>query len=159
MKFEINIISNKKAVSIPILILVLSALVLITTSLFYFNIKARDIEKTVKIHSEIDKIYLKEALLNFYLEEIFDKSIGTDNKQGFIENFKKELNNYKDKYGNYPIEELKQVENKIVEENIELNEDKLILKFDLELKQYYLSEKQNIIFSYNYKKEFQKVFK
>ena len=95
---------NKKAVSISILLLVVSVLILSITSLSYLSIKNKDIKKTFGVSSEIDKLYLKESLLNFYLDDIFEKSARDFNyvngKRVFIDNFMRELENYKDKNGN-----------------------------------------------------------
>mgnify|MGYP001595905303 FL=1 len=157
---------NKKAVSISILLLVVSSLILSITSLSYFSIKNRDIKKTIGVSSEIDKLYLKESLLNFYLRDVFEKavmesSISSDietSKNVFIDNFRKELEKYKDKNGLYPMTELKQAES-IGEESLELSEDKLVLRLNLELKEVYVKEyDENGVFIYDYEKEFEKVF-
>ncbi len=153
---------NKKAVSISILLLVVSVLILSITSLSYLSIKNKDIKKTFGVSSEIDKLYLKESLLNFYLDDIFEKSARDFNyvngKRVFIDNFMRELENYKDKNGNYPIEELKQAES-ISEERLELSENKLILNLKLELKEVYVNNDESGVFTYNYEKRFEKVFK
>lgn len=154
---------NKKAVSISILLLVISSLILSITSLSYFSIKNRDIKKTIGVSNEIDKLYLKESLLSFYLDDVFEKTVKDFNyvngKQVFIDNFKKELEKYKDKNGLYPMTELKQAES-ISEENLELLNDKLVLRLKLELKEVYVKEyDESGIFIYSYEKEFEKVFK
>lgn len=154
---------NKKAVSISILLLVISALVISVIALTYFYTKNNDIRRVIRVSNKIDEIYVKESLLNFYLQDIFDKAVkGFDfssGKQGFVDSFKKELNNYKDENGSYPIEELKQVES-IGEEDVELLEEKLVLKLNLEIKNSYVEESyEGGMFVYKYEKEFQKVFK
>lgn len=154
---------NKKAVSISILLLVISSLILSITSLSYLSIKNKDVKRTIGVSGEIDKLYLKESLLNFYLEDIFEKAVKDFNylngKRAFIDNFRKELERYKDKNGLYPINELKQVEN-ISEENLELSENRLGLKLNLELKEVYVDNyDEGGVFTYNYEKDFEKVFK
>ncbi|MEK6872987.1 MAG: hypothetical protein AABW90_03165 [Nanoarchaeota archaeon] len=149
---------NKKAVSISILLLVISTLILSITSLSYLIIKNRDIKKTIVVSSEIDKLYLKESLLNFYLDDIFEKAVNEFNyvngKQIFIDNFRKELEKYKDKNGLYPMSELKQAES-INEENLDLSEDKLVLRSRLELKEVYVNGGgDGGTFIYKYEKEF-----
>ena len=63
---------NKRAMSIPIVLLVILTLVLITVSLFYFVIKEKGIEETMLVIGVIDSVYIEEAQLNYYLKEIFD---------------------------------------------------------------------------------------
>ncbi|MEK6830940.1 MAG: hypothetical protein AABX77_02830 [Nanoarchaeota archaeon] len=158
---------NKKAISISILLLVISSLILSILSLAYFMTKNNDIKRTISFSNGIDEVYLKEDLLNFYLQDIFDKAVrdleaildSVDSGQAFINSFKKELNDYKDKNGNYPMKELQQAENQISEENVELTDNKLVLKLHLEIKKSYISGEEGGTFTYNYEKQFEKVFK
>ena len=148
---------NKKAVSFAIFLLVLSSIVLTSTTLTYFYLKNADIEKQIRVSSEIDKVYLKEQLINFYLKDIFDKSSREFNgdKQIFINNLKKELESYKDKNNNYPIEELKAIEEQLLIDNIEILGNKLILSLNIVI----INEADNIFITYSYNKKFEKVFK
>jgi len=154
---------NKKAMSIPILLLLILTLVLIVTTLFYFNIKQKDVKDTILIPDEVDRVYVKGIQINYYLQDIFDNSVKDfkfeDGKQVFIGNFKKELERYK-KDESFIMNELSQVENQIVEDNIELNEEKVVLNLYLEIlggKE--IDGKKVINIKYNYDKKFEKVFK
>lgn len=154
---------NKKAMSIPIVLLVILTLILIVTSLFYFNIKQKDVKETMMIPDEIDKVYIKQVQLNYYLDDIFDRSTKDfelgDGKQAFIENYTKELSRYKVN-GNWIMDELGQVESQIVENNVELNETAIILKLSLEiLGEKEIDGKEVINIKYNYDRKFEKVFK
>ena len=166
---------NNKAVSLPILLLVITSLVLSIISLTYFIIKENNIHEIISVSSQLDQIYLKELLLNFYVQDVFDKSVvgiraasSTSKdvetaKIAFIDNFRKELVNYKDKNSRYPVDELALVELKILEDNIidsvELNEEKLIFRLPLTIRTGYTSAEDDISLSYDYIKEFEKVFK
>lgn len=151
---------NKKAISISISLLVLSTLILSVLSLYYFYIKDKKISNFYI--GDINKIYEKQELLDFYLGDIFDKSSKDfsfeQGKREFLNKFKKELDNYKDKNELYPLEALRQAE-QVNENNIELNENKLILKLELKLNQAYASKTEYYSINYNYKKNFEKVFK
>jgi len=158
---------NKKAVSLPILLLVITSLVLSIISLTYFIIKENNVHEIISISSQLDQIYLNELLLNFYVQDVFDNSVVGINpnsgKQAFIDNFRGELVNYKDKNSRYPVDELALVELKILEDNIidsvELNEEKLIFRLPLTIRTGYTSAEDDISLSYDYIKEFEKVFK
>jgi len=146
---------NKRAVSIPILILVLTAIGLSVLSLSYFIVKGNDINNVIKISNEIDEIYLKEQLLNFYLQDIFDKAAFGFNgdKKAFVDSFRRELLNYKDKNGLYSIGELAFVELKIIEDDfiddVQVIGNSLILRMDLSIKND-LSNSNDIKLNYNY---------
>lgn len=151
---------NKKAMSIPIVLLVLLTLILITTSLFYFNIKQKNVKETMMIPDEIDRIYVKELQLNYYLQDIFDKAfegITAENSQEqLIDNFKRELARYKvnDKF---IVPEFSQIELQINREHITFENGKAIARFDIVLENK-VTAKDKIIFSavYAYEKTFEK---
>lgn len=146
---------NKKAMSIPIVLLVILTLVLITTSLFYFNIKQKNVKETIRIPDEIDRVYVNELQLNYYLQEIFDNATNNfkfeDGKQEFINNFKNEL----DKYD--ILENKEDIKLQIVDENIELTPDKISLTLNIKLNgKQEIDGKEVINVKYEYKKGFEK---
>jgi len=188
-----------KAVSISIILLVLVSLMLGIVGLAFFYLQKGETERVIGIPGKMDNLYLKEMWLNFYLQDVFDKSVKdleesrykvtmdgkvnyypssvTDeflsrlisqganviglkeiSKNEFINNYKIELNSYKDKNGDYSAEGLDEVEEQIVTGNIEITEEKLVLKLGLKLKESYIHEDQLVFFDYNYKKEFSKAF-
>jgi len=158
---------NKKAVSLSILILVLACVSLSLWSLFYFSIKEGEFNQRIYIHTEVDEVYVKEVLINFYIQDVFDKAVEDlkfeEGKEGFVEKFKKELNKLKDKKGKYPIDDLKEIEEVVDQENfeskIDLSEEKLILSLDIVVKNDNLDERVGADVTYSYKKDFEKVFK
>lgn len=158
---------NKKAVSPAIYIVTISSLLLSIGTLGYFLIEQGNMGNVIKISNEIDKVYLNELLLNFYLENIFDNSVSDFNvvqgKQVFIDNFLKELRGYKDKKGEYPTRELAIAEleflNGNVIDNVEIIGDRLFFRLELKLKNYHTSKDNDLLLDYNYVKEFEKVFK
>ncbi len=154
---------NKKAISIAIFVLVISSLLLSIISLTFFYIKNNKIDTTIKVFNEMDKVYFKELLTNFYLQDIFDKAVeGVEvggSKQVFIDNFNKELEDYKDKNERYPIQGLEFIGKQVLPENIELSNEKLVLKLRLTITKSYVSKDESGSFTYHYEKEFQKVFK
>lgn len=153
---------NKKSMVIPIVFLVFLTLVLTVTSLFYLITNKERIDEIIKAPPAVDKIIIEEGRLNFYLQSIFDNAVRDVNKNDligkFIENYAEELSNYKDENENYYIKDLEQVENQLTQENIELNNEKLVFTINLELTggDYY---EEGIFITYNYEKNFEKVFK
>tara|TARA_Y100000310_G_scaffold293944_1_gene323969 strand:+ start:177 stop:647 length:471 start_codon:yes stop_codon:yes gene_type:complete len=149
---------NKGAVSLSVVLLVLSCFVLISLSLTFFVIKEKDALGKIVISSDIDEIYVRQALLNFYVQDIFDKAsedfLIEEGVVVFVSNFKEELEMYRDGDGNYPIGELGDLEN--VDENmVELLEDRLVLRLDLVAK----SKLEHMDITFNYQRDFEKVFK
>lgn len=120
----INIKTDKRAISIPIYLLVIMSLTLIIFTLFNFASKQTDVEKRINIPDAVDAVYLNEKQAYFYLKEVFDKtsenfqpSMG---KTAFINSFNQELGKNQ---GNI---------NEIKEENVELSKDRLFLKIDFQ---------------------------
>ena len=145
---------NKGAVSLSVVLLVLSCFVLISLSLTFFVIKEKDALGKIVISSDIDEIYVRQALLNFYVQDIFDKAsedfLIEEGVVVFVSNFKEELEMYRDGDGNYPIGELGDLEN--VDENmVELLEDRLVLRLDLVAK----SKLEHMDITFNYQRDFE----
>jgi len=148
-----NLKLNKKAVSLPILLLVLSSIILSGMALFYFNFIDKDASENLinkNINDDIDNVYEKKDLLDFYINDIFETAArdfkkGTSNEI-FLLNFKETLYQYKDKIGNYPLKELKQLE-KVNEENIQITVNSVILTVNI-----VIEEDDNIKVVYRYEK-------
>ena len=146
---------NKKAMSIPIVLLVILTLILITVSLFYFNIKQKNVKETITIPNEIDRVYASELQLNYHLQEIFDNATRNfkfeDGKQKFIDDFKIRLEKYDF------IENKEEIKLQIVDENIELILDKITLTLNIGLsKKQEVDGKEIINIEHNYEKSFEK---
>ncbi len=149
---------NKRAISVAIMILALSAVILFGLSLLYFNFLDNKYKETLDIHGNLDEIYYKKELLRFYLSQAFDNSVKNFNlgleKTVFIDNFRKELSNFKNDEG-YLINELNEIELGLNEENLEINENKLVLTINLKL----INEWSDIKTIYIYEEKFEKIFK
>jgi hypothetical protein len=165
-----KISNNKKASSISIVLLVMLTLLVISVSLFYFMLSKKDIDKKVYISSLIDSVYIKEEILNYEVQNILENSCKDytieDGKSAFISEFSDELDKYKNSTGGYYIPELKQAEEQLKEENIELIQssngepNKLILKIVFTLgKSQVKAGFDEFKVDYFYTKEFEKVFK
>ena len=162
---------NKKGISIVIVFLVLTTLLLTSIALYQFITENKNRELTLEVPNSINSIYLKESYLDYYLDDIFEKSTkdfsSNQGKDVFIENFRNNLNEYKDKNGRYIMPELGIVERELNNFEIELDENKVVLNVDVIISDNYnlLAEPINnenreiISVSYNYRKRFEKVFK
>ena len=152
---------NKKGLlSNPIIWLVLLEVCLILFTLFYFNSKHQQVERTIVLSNEVDGVYIQEAQLNFILQNILDSaSLRVDSsysKESFINEFKKELNRYKNLDGSYFIKGLNQVEDQLNSGNVDINDKKvsLVLKFIIDNS----GSNNNLKVTYSYVKKFEKYF-
>ncbi len=158
---------NKKAVSLSILILILACVSLSLWSLVYFGVKEGGFRARIYIHTDVDEVYVKEVLIDFYIQDVFDKAVEDlkfeNGKEIFIKKFKEKLNELKDKKGKYPIDDLKKIEEQINQEDfeskIDFNEEKLVLSLDIVVKNDNPDERVGAEVTYSYKKDFEKVFK
>jgi len=158
------IIRNKKAISIPIVLLVIFTIIITSTSLFYFVISKKDFSTRLIIPNTIDSIYLEETYLDYYLNEIFERSINDfskiNGKEVFIENFKSNLIEYKDKNGNYVLKSLREVEVSLDSEDVILTGESLVLNIDILISESKEIEGYEVLYvSYNYENSLEKVFK
>jgi len=116
------IFKNKKATSISIFILVLLTLLLVSTTLFYFIIEKRNVSKEISSVTEFDRIYGRENLVNFYIQDIVDKSAeGISDESEFTLRAKRFLDSYIDDGGEFVVPELSSVNDQLG--NVELIED------------------------------------
>ena len=159
-----QLLKNKKAMSIAIVFLVLLSLTLMTTILFYLNAEKENTKEKIFLFNTMDQIHFDTNLINYYIQKIFDESTkdfkSTDSKSKFITQFLNNLTRYKNLEGNYLIKEFEQIKEQIKEENIELTSEKLILKINIDLeKSVKIKNKEALNIKYNYSKIFEKVFK
>ncbi len=109
---------NKKGgMSIAIVLLTLFTLILCTYALYMFNTSKRALDEPLVVSSYAENLYVKEVIINFYIQRIADKIGISASKGEFIENFRKELSKYKFG-GNYAVSELGQTESQLKEENV-----------------------------------------
>ena len=88
----------KKAImSLSTVILVFSTLFLVVTSLFLFTSQKNDMTQKLDV-SPINQVYIQRAILDFEIREIADKIVYEENPD---EQFKAELEKYRDDNGNY----------------------------------------------------------
>ena len=148
---------NKRAdMSIPIVLLVLLTLVLTSFSLYSFILREKNVEETIQVPLIIDVVYIEEAELNYYLQDIFDKSVSLNSAE-FINNFENELSKYRDDGGIYLNKWLEQVEGQA--ENVEIDNGNISLVLDIKMKGRQTEGKRNVMtLDYNYKKRFEKNF-
>jgi hypothetical protein len=147
---------NKKA-NIAIVLLVLMTLVLAGATLFIFSINQGKIETKIQDYSFLNKIYLKENQMDFYINNILREVIKTfdvnEGKDKFIEKFKIELGKYKQEDGKYIIEELEKVNEQADALVFDNSNKKIILNLDIMLDE---KPNQNMNIVYAYKKTFEK---
>ena len=147
---------NKKGMSLSIMLLTLLTLVLVVTTLFYFNVKRNKEHEKLLIPKVIDEVYVREAEINFYINDMIKKSITEDVSEGvFLNNFKIELNNSKDKQGNYIVSELEQLKG-IDEEDVEIKDGKLFFEVSIKIEDKLIDDYEVISVSYNFNKVFEK---
>ena len=148
---------NKKAVSIPVLIFFVLTIVLLFTSLVYFSLEQKSVDKAVSTTDDLDKVYIEESKLNFYLQDIFDKSVKDfkieQGKTVFINYYLEELSKYNS--DGWYDENLKQVKDQINEGNIVIDGKRLVLVLNIAIN----VDGKDVKGSYKYEKRFEKVFK
>ena len=213
---------NKKGVSIPIALLVISCVSLLTLSTLYFGIKSAEIRQ-IGIAGNVINVGYKAFLLNHYIEKVFENSVKniknsdlkikeyevtmpggtlqkisssqsdqsliilrkngakikpiyeeTDIKEGFIENFKKEIeklrypyveytpdaeyNFFGEKSEEYLLDELIVFKNRLGEtdilDSVNIEGNKLIFDLDVELEDFYKSRSGVVVVDYDYQRRF-----
>ncbi len=152
--------SKKAGVPIVIVMLVLLTIALIMTALVSFSLRNNQVSKNIYGHTFLDDVYAKEKLINFYIQEITDKSVeGIDSEEHFISNFKTNLASYKDNNGLYVLNELAQVESRLNNDNVELITEgegkKILLNLQLIISTEFKEDgERRIMVSYTYTRVF-----
>lgn len=152
---KINKKWDKQAMALSIVLLVIMVFVIIGVCLIYFVLYVRGVGTTIHIPDKIDSLYTRENYLNFYLTDIFERSSKDFNfgqgKSKFIERFKNNLNDYKNKDGNYVVDDITQIETQINEGNVNLDEGKISLSLNIVLSEGGGSEEGVLVeYGYNY---------
>jgi hypothetical protein len=124
---------NKKADQLmAILLIVLFTLLLVGLSFFYLAYKSQQIRQFTD--SNIESLYIREKLLNLYVQDIMDSSakISGEDKSIFILEFKKRLDLYK-RNGQFIVIELEQIEPQLQESNIKIENGKIELPLNFKI--------------------------
>lgn len=154
---------NKKGgMEISIVLLVLATLILSTFALYTFYTKQKSMQEKIYITKFLEDIYSKEEQINFYIDNILEKSAKDFNKEDseekLIENFTRELSKYKIN-NNYIVPELAQIEEQVNEEHIKYDKDnqKVTAEFQITLEDK-VADNGKELFSavYTYTKKFEK---
>ena len=147
---------NKKAMSIAVVFLVLATLVLTAYSLFVFNTRADNLSKPIELAS-LEGVYAKEDSVNFYVNEIMEKSVESGISQdSFITAFLAELRKYKIN-GVYVVSELSQIEEQADEEHLKVEDGKATAEFKINLKERVNADKKELFSAdYTYTEKFEK---
>ena len=153
---------SNKAVSFPIMLLVITTLVLTIFSLAYFIQKQNQDLNSISVSNEMDKLYLQQIKLDFYLQDIFDKTTNDfDLSLGeteFRTLFRSEMEKYKDKNNNYPIRELALVDLNLEKNmNVQITSNEIILDLLMVIDNGVAPNDIKITYTYN--KKFRKIFK
>ena len=150
---------NKKAGSIPIMILAFCTVALSLLSIGFFLVKQTDMQEIFDISNEIDKVHYEKLILDFYLQDIFNKASKrfdrSKGKVGFIKAFKKELRVYKDENGLYPVNALARVELRVLENDI-IDYVDISDEISFKLNFYFVQsgKADRLLIKYNYDKTF-----
>jgi len=126
---------NKKGMELALGLFIGFTLVFIIVSLTFFHLRETDIQDTLYTPGVVDEVYIREIGLDYYLDDIFEKSVDDfkfeDGKQEFIDHFKSNLEDYK------VIEEFENLEEQLIEDNIELTSEGIVLRLRLEVEKVY----------------------
>jgi hypothetical protein len=121
--------SKKGVMMLGIVLLTVATLVLVIAALFVFNFRMSKINKQISSGSQAEDAYSRAEILDFYLKDISSK---IDSKADPAGNFRRELENYKDKNGAYAYLDLNQIESQADEKHINIGGgNKLDINFDI----------------------------
>lgn len=149
--FRMKPLFNKKAVSLPIFLLVITLILLLMFSLIIFYKHKQIIREDISLPEVLDEFYIQKILLESNLREIFNEaSEDFASKEDFIKKFSERLKYYRDSNENYLILGFKDIEEQIVEENIELVDNELVLRLNVSLEENFVEEKYDVIFKSRY---------
>ncbi len=142
-------LKNKKAGLLNIVFLTFLTLVLVTFVLISFNIRSKNaLEMTI---TNIEVLYAKEELINFYVDTLIDSIIRENpeiSQEEFQKKFNEQLKLYKSN-GYYTVTEMNQIEGQT--QKITLQNQKL--KFPLTIT--VTGQENGIYVSYTYTKTFE----
>jgi len=142
---------DKKGMSLSIVLLVIVVILLIGVCLVYFVLYNISTANTIHIPDSIDSMYVRGNYMNYYINDIFEKSTKDfkpgDSKSKFIESFKNNLNNYKNTQGIYVVNDLFQIENQVNEANVNLDSKEINLNLNIVL---FGTDENGVVVKYGY---------
>jgi hypothetical protein len=156
---------NKKGAMLSIVVIVLFAIILVLTCLFYFVTSKSHIVERLNVHDSISALYIEEAQVNYLISQIFEDSVKNLNsnnllsKEEILNLIRNQLILYKpDKFYLQEARYLSQVENQLIPENIEISSDKVVLKLAINLQKNKIIDGREVIYAtYSYNKQFEKI--
>tara|TARA_Y100000310_G_C20247633_1_gene607577 strand:- start:119 stop:598 length:480 start_codon:yes stop_codon:yes gene_type:complete len=108
------IFKNKKATSVSIVVLVVLTLLLVSITLFYFVVEKRDTSREVAGVAEFNRIYEKEKLLDFHVQEVIDRGArGATSDLDFIANAQIAIDSYIKENNELSVPELDGIRNQL----------------------------------------------
>ncbi len=159
MENKFYLIDRRGTTSLATTLLVLLVLLLVSSSLFYFTIYSNNTSKKISNSLEISKVYERQKIVDFYIQDILDKSSeGIKSDEELVSEFKRQLNFYKNPPEGFLVEELSQVESQL--DNLKLIKENGIPKsseFEIEIiikKSFKENEENKFNIEYNYDKKF-----
>ena len=123
-----GLLKNKKGMPIAILLFVISSLVLLMLALAVFNAKQENFDSSLESGKLIETAYVRAEVMKLYLRDI---SANIDSTSDPVEQFKKQLENYKDSRGQYISPYFMQLDKLADKEHIYIKDN--ILNVNLEL--------------------------
>ena len=134
---------------VAVLALVILTVILFGSSLFVFHTNSSKIIGEINDARAINNIYIKEQQIDFYLNEVIDRSLKNSfDKNSFISEMKQNLKLY-DKEDILVRENLMRIAEG-VNENSVIFEKEIILNVEEQI----VSKKDKIIISFSYNKKF-----
>ncbi len=145
---------KEKKADISILLLVLMTVILVVTVTFIFYKNTQNSGLQIKDSKFLDEIYMEENQVNFYIDEIMDRSVAGINgdRSQFIQNFRNELPKYIEN-GEFLAPELKQLGAQLDGDNVRIDNGIVYANFSIKIEKFF---GDNIMVSYLYEKEFRK---
>jgi len=149
--------SKKAGAPIAIVLLIVATLVLVSFTTFIFLTRQQNAHEIIYIGRISEEVYAKENLINFYIQEILDKSSKNANAiQEVLDNFNSELNKYRGLNGDYLISELGQLSGQLNVDNFKLEDNKVSVSFKIKIDTKVLKDDKKLMSaSYIYTKTFE----
>ena len=149
---------NKKAVSTPILLLVICTIVISGLGLIYFHALDKRNREIIYTAQEIDSVMIYKEVTRVYLEGVFKQtSEDFQSEEGsvmFIEKFKKNLAQLKDATGRYPAPQLETIVATLTKDSFSLTKNSFIITIPVVFE--YAGEPK---IKYTTRYRFEKIFK
>ncbi|MEK6885732.1 MAG: hypothetical protein AABX17_02090 [Nanoarchaeota archaeon] len=138
------ILKNKKSsMHISIVLFVIFTLVLAMTSIVAFNIKKNTVDSKINSGVEIQKVYSRAEIVEFYLREVSSKA---DSAESFRATFDK----LKNSDGNYIMPEFLEIEKMIDSKHIVVEDKHLKIALDVNVSVSSDLYRENYLYQFRY---------